>query len=133
MLNISGVKFLDAIRMQNAQVRHVRNMRAGMDVALDRTFRRVVDLLPRRQKDLDPVVLKGIVRGAYYDAGVKIEFARQVRDAGRRDDSRRFDRGPGGQSSGMECRLETAARLAGVAAGQKCRLSPELFCVSFCE
>ena len=56
--------------------------RAAVQIVLDDLYRPVVDLLPVAVDQLDAVIRKGIMRGGYHNAAVKLPACRRKADAG---------------------------------------------------
>ena len=56
--------------------------RAAVQIVLDDLYRPVVDLLPVAVDQLDAVIRKGIMRGGYHNAAVKLPACRRKADTG---------------------------------------------------
>ena len=85
---------------------------------LDRHLRLVGELAPLPGKELDPVVVIGVVGGADHDPGIRAVGLREIRDGRGRGRTEQPHIGPGRGQPGFERGLEHVAGDAGVLADE---------------
>ena len=114
--DVAPARIVDAERLAQLLRRHAGDR--AVHAALDRVLDLVGKLRPRGGKELDAVVVEGVVRRADDDARGKAQRPRQVRHCGCGQGAREIDVDAGGREPGFERRLEKISGNARVLADE---------------